>query len=182
MTQKKAKGISRRDFIKTTGAGLAAAGLSGADLAIPRRARAAGKSLKILQWAHFVPSYDSTFFDPFAKQWGEANGVQVTVDHIGLAEIGARTAAEISAGEGHDLIEWVAPPSQLEPSVLDLTDVNQEAQKRFGQQLGLCTNSSYNPVTRKYYGFCHGWTIDPGDYRKSLWTKVGKPDSFAASC
>ena len=39
MTQKKAKGISRRDFIKTTGAGLAAAGLSGADLAIPRPSR-----------------------------------------------------------------------------------------------------------------------------------------------
>jgi multiple sugar transport system substrate-binding protein len=169
------KGISRRDFIKTAGAGVLAAGM-GPSIFIPRQARAAKKELKILQWAHFVPSYDSSFFDTFAKQWGEANGVQVTVDHIGLAEIGARTAAEISAGEGHDLIEWVSPPSQLEPSVLDLTDVNQEAQKRFGQQLGLCTNSSFNPYTKKYYGFCHGWTIDPGDYRKSLWTKVGKPD------
>ena len=36
--------------------------------------------------------------------------------------------------------------------------------------------SSYNPDTRKFYGFCHGWTIDPGDYRKSLWEKVGMPD------
>jgi multiple sugar transport system substrate-binding protein len=176
MDENSRKGITRRDFLKTTGAGLLAAGLGGANLITPGRARAAGKSLKILQWAHFVPSYDTEFFDPFAKGWGEATGVEVTVDHIGLAEIPARTAAEIAAGEGHDLIEWVSPPSQLEPSVLDLTDVNREAQRRFGKQVGLCTNSSYNPHTRNYYGFCHGWTIDPGDYRKSLWTKVGKPD------
>jgi multiple sugar transport system substrate-binding protein len=175
MDENRPKGITRRDFIKTTGAGLLAAGLGGANLITPGRARAAGKSLKILQWAHFVPSYDTDFFDPFAKKWGEANGVEVTVDHIGLAELPARTAAEISAGEGHDLIEWVSPPSQLEPSVLDLTDLNLEAKKRFGKQLRVCTMSSFNPHTKKYYGFCPGWTIDPGDYRKSLWTKAGKP-------
>jgi multiple sugar transport system substrate-binding protein len=156
--------------------GLLAAGLTGAGTLAPRRARAAARSLKILQWAHFVPSYDTTFFDPFARQWGAAHDVEVTVDHIGLEELAARTAAEISAGGGHDLIEWVSPPSQLEPSVLDLSDVNQEAIKRFGKQLPVCTMSSYNPHTKKYYGFCHGWTIDPGNYRKSLWTKVDKPD------
>lgn len=131
--------------------------------------------MKILQWSHFVPRYDKDWFDGFAKKWGKAKGVEVTVDHINLAEIGARTAAEISAGDGHDLIEWIAPPAQFEPSVLDLTDVNQEAQKRFGKQHPLCTKSSYNPNTKKYYGFCHGWVIDPGCYRKSLWEKAGKP-------
>ncbi len=177
MSAPKRNAITRRDFIKTTG--ILAAGLSSGTLLAPGRARAAAKSLKILQWAHFVPSYDTTFFDPFAKQWGAANDVEVTVDHIGLAELPARTAAEISAGEGHDLIEWVAPPSQLEPSVMDLSDVNQEALKRFGKQLPVCTMSSYNPHTKKYYGFCHGWTIDPGNYRKSLWTKVGRPEGPA---
>jgi multiple sugar transport system substrate-binding protein len=176
MAEHTKKGITRRDFVKTSGAGLLALSLGSTGLISPRRARAAGKSLKILQWAHFVPSYDNEFFDPFAKSWGEANGVDVTVDHIGLAEIAARTAAEISAGAGHDLIEWISPPSQLEPNVLDLSDINQEAQKKFGKQFDVCTMSSYNPYTNKYYGFSHGWTIDPGNYRKSLWTKVGKPD------
>lgn len=59
---------------------------------------------------------------------------------------------------------------------MDLSDVTQEAERRFGKQLDLCKRSSYNPNTRKYYGFCHGWIIDPGDYRKSLWEKVGKPE------
>jgi multiple sugar transport system substrate-binding protein len=165
--------ITRRDFIKVAGAGALAIGL-GPAIIIPGRARAAGKTLKILQWSHFVPRYDKDWFDGFAKKWGESKGVEVTVDHINLAEIGARTAAEISAGDGHDMIEWIAPPAQFEPSVLDLTDVNLEAQKRFGKQHPLCTRSSFNPNTKKYYSFCHGWVIDPGCYRKSLWEKAGK--------
>ena len=50
------------------------------------------------------------------------------------------------------------------------------AGKRFGKQLELGTRSTYNPATKKYYGFCHGWVPDPGDYRKSMWEKVGLPN------
>ncbi|GKT09186.1 ABC transporter substrate-binding protein [Desulforhabdus sp. TSK] len=121
-----------------------------------------------------MPRYDKDWFDGFVKKWGESKNVQVTVDHINLAEIGARTAAEIAAGEGHDLIEWIVPPAQFEPSVLDLTDINQEAQKRFGKQHPLCAKSSFNPNTKRYYSFCHGWVIDPGCYRRTLWDKAGK--------
>ena len=165
--------ISRRDFLKAAGVGAAAAGLGPAILH-PGRSFAQAKELKILVWSHFVPRFDKEWFDGFAVNWGKANGVNVTVDHIGIAEIGSRTAAEISAGQGHDLIEWVASPSQFEPSVLDLGDVVQEAEKRFGKQLPLCRRTSYNPNTKKFYSFCHGWTIDPGNYRKSLWEKAGK--------
>jgi multiple sugar transport system substrate-binding protein len=167
--------ISRRDFIKAAGVGTLAAGIA-PSIIIPGRGYAAGKDLKILVWSHFVPRFDKEWYDGFTKKWGEANGVNVTVDHIGLAEIPSRTAAEISAGQGHDLIEWIYPPSQFEPSVVDMTDVVKEAEKRFGKQLSFCKASSYNPHTKKYYGFCHGWTIDPGDYRKSLWEKAGKPE------
>ena len=131
--------------------------------------------LKILQWSHFVPRHDR-WFDPFAADWGRQVGVNVSVDHINLADIPARASAEISASEGHDLIEFLSPPAAFEPSMLDLTDLNQEAGKRFGKQLELCTRSTYNPATKKYYGFCHGWVPDPGDYRKSMWEKVGLPN------
>jgi multiple sugar transport system substrate-binding protein len=168
------RGLTRREFVKVAGVGVA--GLSAPHIFIPRQARGAAGKLKILQWSHFVPRYDKEWFDSFTQAWGKENGVDVTVDHISLAEIGARTAAEIAARDGHDLIEWIFPPAQFEPSVLDLTDVNQEAVKRFGKQHPLCVRSSYNPNTNKYYGFCHGWVIDPGDYRKSLWDKAGKAD------
>jgi multiple sugar transport system substrate-binding protein len=131
--------------------------------------------LKILQWSHFVPRHDR-WFDPFAADWGRQVGVNVTVDHINLADIPARASAEISANEGHDLIEFLSPPAAFEPSMLDLSDLNQEAGKRFGKQLELCTRSTYNPATKKYYGFCHGWVPDPGDYRKTMWEKVGLPN------
>ncbi len=174
MEGKKNRGIKRRDFLRTVGAGIVAGAAPA--VIIPGRALAQSKQLKILQWAHFVPRYDKEWFDSYAKKWGEANGVNVTVDHIHLSQIGARTSAEVAASQGHDLIEWIFPPAHFEPSVLDLTDVNQEAEKRFGKQLDLCKRSSFNPKTKKYYGFCHGWVIDPGDYRKSLWEKVGKPE------
>lgn len=131
--------------------------------------------LKILLWSHFVPKYD-TWFDPWAKQWGQQNGLNVIVDHINQADLPARTAAEFSAGTGHDLIEWITPPSAYEPSVLDLTDVVQEAESKYGKLIDFCKLSSYNPKTNKYYGFCHTWTPDPGDYRKSLWQGVGQPN------
>ncbi len=131
--------------------------------------------LKILQWSHFVPRYDK-WFDPFAADWGRQVGVNVTTDHITVTDIPARAAAEIAANEGHDLIEFIAPPSALEPSVLDLSDVNKEAEDRFGDRLELTTRSTYNPTTKKFFGYCHGWAPDPGTYRRSLWEKVGLPE------
>ncbi len=169
------KGLTRREFVKAAGIGAIAAGVAPA-LLIPGRGHAAGKELKILLWSHFVPRFDTEWFDKYAKSWGEANGVNVTIDHIGLAEIPARTAAEVAAGQGHDLIEWIQPCSQFEPSVIPMNDVVKEAEKRFGKMHPLCHRTSYNPRTKKYYSFCHGWTIDPGNYRKTLWEKAGKPD------
>ena len=130
--------------------------------------------LKILLWSHFVPSHDQ-WFDPFAKDWGKKVGVNVTVDHIDNVQIPARIAAEIQAGQGHDLIQFIAPLSQFEPSVNDMKDVTDEAVKRWGQQLELCKQSSFNPATGRYYAYSPGWVPDPGDYRTSLWTAVGLP-------
>lgn len=165
--------FTRRTFLKWSG--VAAATAAGGPYFLRARAQA-GDTLRILQWSHFVPSYD-TWFDQYAQQWGEANGIRVVVDHVNLADLPATVAAEISAGSGHDLIELVgAEAGQFEPSLLDLTDVNQEAQSRFGEQVGASRRYSYNPVTDKYYGFCLGWTIDPANYRRSLWEQAGMPD------
>ncbi len=128
--------------------------------------------LKILMWSHFVPSHDK-WFDPFAKDWGKQVGVNVTVDHINNTEIVARTAAEIQARQGHDLIQYIAPLSQFEPSVVDLKDVATEAAKRYGEQLALCVKSSQNRTTGKHYAYAPAWAPDPGNYRKSLWESAG---------
>ena len=174
--------LSRREFVKSTGLLALTATSAPAILAAcagspsPKASGSSGpRTLNILQWSHFVPKYD-TWFDPYAQTWGQKNNTTVTVDHINNALIPARTAAEISAGSGHDLIEWITSPSQYEPGVMDLSDVVSEAEKRFGSQIPFCKASSYNPKTNKYYGFCHGYAPDPGDYRKSLFSAVGLPN------
>ncbi|MGH8909440.1 MAG: ABC transporter substrate-binding protein [Egibacteraceae bacterium] len=179
--------VSRRRFMQTAGvAALAAAyGCTGAPPS-PRagptaparfsepRQKLSG-SLRILMWSHFVPGHDE-WFDPFAQEWGRRVGVNVTVDHIDTAGIPARVSAEVSAGQGHDLIQHIAPLPQFEPSVLDLTDVTQEAIGRHGEQLGICTRSSFNPTTDGFFAYCPGWAAIPGDYRRSLWQQVALPD------
>jgi multiple sugar transport system substrate-binding protein len=163
--------MSRRRFLQAS-AGLtllvacgsnddeSSTGATGVSSTLQEPTRKLSGNLRILQWSHFVPRHDR-WFDGFVADWGRQVGVNVSVDHINLADIQARAAAEISAREGHDLIEFLSPPSAFEQSLLDLSDVNEEAKRRFGDQIGFCTRSSFNPKTKKYYGFCHGWVPDP---------------------
>lgn len=134
--------------------------------------------LKILLWSHFVPSHDK-WFDKFAQDWGSKVGVKVRIDHIDQAEIPTRIAAEIQAGQGHDLIQYIAPLAAFEPSVRDMKGVVDEATKRWGKQLDLCRKSSFNPTTGKFYAYSPGWVPDPGNYRKSLWQEAGFPEGPA---
>ena len=109
-----------------------------------------------------MPSHD-TWFDQFAEDWGSKVGVNVTVDHIDQAQIPTRIAAEISAGQGHDLIQFIAPLSQFEPSVLDLKDVTDGGRSSAGAtQLELCRKSSFNPTTGKFYAYSPGLGARPG--------------------
>ena len=63
------KPVSRRNFIKTAGAVALSTGL-GPQFSGPARA-AKRKTLKILQWNHFVPAFDEWFNKVFVNQWGE---------------------------------------------------------------------------------------------------------------
>ncbi len=173
---------SRRGFMKATAAAMAAGLPLSSALRIEAMAQAstptadiAGTSLKILQWSHFIPAYD-TWFDAFAQAWGEANDVDVQVDHINTADIPAALAAELSAGEGHDLIEHISSLAQYEKSMVPMNDVVAEASARHGDQLAMCKANSYNPTTGNFYGFVHGYAPDPGNFRKSLWETVDMPD------
>ena len=137
-----------------------------------------GTSLNILLWSHFVPLHD-VWFDQFVAEWGEANGVTTQVDHVNTADIPAAIAAEMAAGQGHDIVEHIASLAQYEKSVLDMTDVVEELSNRHGEQLPMAKRNSYNPTTNVYYGLCHGYAPDPGNYRRSLWEQVEMADGPA---
>ncbi|HWV24176.1 MAG TPA: extracellular solute-binding protein [Thermomicrobiales bacterium] len=134
-----------------------------------------GTGLKILQWSHIIPSHD-TWFDQFVQEWSAANGVVATIDHIAAADIPAAFAAEIAAGQGHDLIEHIAPLAQFEEFVVDLKDLWDEAISRYGESAEHCRLNSFNPTTGKYYAFCHGYAPILSNYRKSLWEAIDMPN------
>ncbi len=166
---------SRRDFLRTTGAGAVAAGL-GANIIIPGRAGAAKKTLKILQWVHFVPAYDEWFNKKLAKEWGDKNDTEVVVDNIGIAGVNARAAAEVSAQKGHDLFLFNWPPPTFEEQTVDMKDVYQEVERKLGKPIDLGIKSTYNPKTKKYYAFSPSFTPDPVNYRQDLFSQVGMPN------
>lgn len=134
-----------------------------------------GTSIHIVQWSHFVPQYDA-WFDPFLQAWGNANNVGVSVDHVGIPDLGPALAAAIDAGEGPTMIEFLFAPSAFVNGLHDLRDVNEKAQELYGVQADSCAQSSYLPVLDKWYGFCHGWIPDPADFDYALWTEAGYPD------
>jgi multiple sugar transport system substrate-binding protein len=131
-----------------------------------------GTEISLTQWSHFVPRYDQ-WFREYAEQWGKAHNVEVTVNFINIADLASTLSASISAGEGATLFEMPAPPTAFIDGLKPLNDVNQAAKAAFGERAGTCARSSYLPAQDKWYGFCHGWVPDPGDYRRSLWKDAG---------
>ncbi|MGC2698414.1 MAG: extracellular solute-binding protein [Candidatus Angelobacter sp.] len=173
---KKGKGVSRREFIKIAGAGSIAAGAFGPAFLFPERAAAQQKTLKILQWSHFVPAYDTWFNGTFAKQWGEKHNTNVIVDNINLVDLNTRAAAEAQAKKGHDIFMFLSPPAAYEKQVIDMTHVYQEVEKKHGKKIDLAHKSTYNPKTKKYYAFSDSYAPDPGNWHKDWWTEAGFPN------
>jgi multiple sugar transport system substrate-binding protein len=139
-----------------------------------RDVRAAGQ-LKILQWSHFVPAYDK-WFDPWAKKWGESKGIEVTVDHVGFADVVPRATADIAAQSGHDIHMFIGLASAFEEHVVDLSDVQATLEKKYGPQVELAKRSTYNPFTKKQFAISDMWVPDPGNYHKKVWTDIGMPN------
>lgn len=172
---KREQAVSRRDFIKIAGAGTAAAGL-GSTFLFPERAAAQQKTLKIIQWSHFVPAYDIWFDQTFCKQWGQKHDTNVVVDHINLNDLPARAASEAQARKGHDLFMFLSPPAAYEKMVVDMSHVYQEVEKKHGKKIDLAHKSTYNPKSKKYFAFSDSYAPDPGNWHKDWWTEAGYPN------
>lgn len=163
----------RRGFIRTVGAAGLAAGLG--PYIVTGRSRAATRTLKILQWSHFVPAYDTWFDNTYTKEWGRKNGTEVIVDHVGITALNSRAAAEVSAQQGHDLFMFLWPPPSYENQVIDHKEVYDEVARRHGKPVDLAVKSTYNPMTGKYFAFSDSFVPDPVNYRIDLWSEQGMP-------
>jgi multiple sugar transport system substrate-binding protein len=175
------RSVTRRDFLRTSSLAAGAAGLTPVISApFVSRALADNKSLSIVQWSHFVPDYD-TWFDKFAKDWGEKNKVAVTVDHIPVQDVPARAAAEASAQSGHDLFGFNGSGGAhlYRRFFIDVSDLVKETEKKYGQVSIIGKQLGYNQDNGTWSAFPDFYINFPGMYQKSLWDEIGmKPDTW----
>ena len=136
-------------------------------------------TLRIAQWSHFVPAYDTWFDNVYVKNWGRANDTEVIVDHINQADIPARAAAEVAAQSGHDLFWFLAPPAQYEDQVVSHNSIVQEVTRKRGRMAQVAQRSTYNPRTKKYFAFSDNYAPDPFNWRSDKWGELGiRPNTW----
>jgi len=177
--------VTRRELLRRAGLGAivlvyGGAGARKAVAGVPLyRHKELKGTLRILQWSHFVPAYDTWFDGTYTKIWGRKNDTEVIVDHINQADLPARVAAEAAAGSGHDLVATLAPLPQYEDKVINHKEIVQEVNKKRGKMKDVCFRSIYNPRTKKFFGFADFYAPDPMNYRIDLWSDVGlKPTTW----
>jgi multiple sugar transport system substrate-binding protein len=168
--------LTRRQVLRAAGTVVAAPlGVLGR----PRPARARPAALKICQWMHFVPAFDEWFDQRFAREWGERNGIRVTVEHLSLGDLRGRAALEAAARRGHDLFGFLQPPAAHEADAVPLNDVVAECERRYGKLVGLAHRATFNPRSRRYFALCDAWAPAPLHYRGDWWDDVGvRPESW----
>jgi multiple sugar transport system substrate-binding protein len=183
--QERRQWLNRRELLKRAGLGTAVVLYSGgaAKTAVAGAPKFRHKELKttlrIIQWRHFVPAYDTWFDNTYTKVWGRKNDCEVIVDHINLTDLPARAASEVAARSGHDLFQHLSPPAAFEDQVINLKDIVQQATKKLGPMKGVARRSAYNPKTKKWFGWPDNYVPDPVHYRTDWWGEAGvKPTTW----
>jgi multiple sugar transport system substrate-binding protein len=176
-------GFSRREFLRRAAIGAAGAACARcggtarpwAAAATPRRVG----TLRIAQFSHFVPAYDEWFDGQYTRQWGEHHGVQVAVDHLPYADMPDRAAAEVAAQQGHDIFHFIAPPAAFEDEVIDHQDLVAAVEASVGKMNPILERCTFNPKTKKRFGFPDSLFAQPVNYRTDLWDATGfRPNTW----
>jgi multiple sugar transport system substrate-binding protein len=166
--------ISRRRLL---GAALGTA--IAAPTVLTGRAHAQERTLRILQWKHFVPSFNRWFVNDYVKEWSDRNDTKVIVEFAGGGELDSRARAEAAAQRGHDLVQLISPASVYEDDVIDHREIYEECAGLGGKAAEFAVRSTYNPKTGKYFAFLSSFQPAVISYRKDLWDAVRiAPDSW----
>ena len=93
-----------------------------------------GGTLKILMWSHYVPAFDTDYFDKWAADWGTKNGLKVTVDHVPTATVVTKAAADIAIKGGHDLtqLQEATTPHLYADNLIDVSATANYLDKKYG--------------------------------------------------
>ena len=176
---------TRRKFLGAVG--LAAAGLAAGPLidacggsggstaatptagAIPKPR--AGAQIRLLQWNSFVPAADDEIRRQ-AKEFSDANNVQVTIETVTGDQLQPKTAAAVEAGSGPDIIQmqygW---PHLYDTACLDVTDVVNILKGKVNAINSV--NDAFSKVNGKYLAVPYCQVPNAWTYRTDFWQQAG---------
>ncbi|HEX7927044.1 MAG TPA: extracellular solute-binding protein, partial [bacterium] len=108
-----AKGVSRRDLLKATGAAAAVGAGAGAGLFGGKApAFAQDRSIHVVAWSHFIPDADRKM-EQYAKDFEAATKVKVRTEFINGNDLPARATAAVESGRGADIFQLQWNQAQL---------------------------------------------------------------------
>jgi multiple sugar transport system substrate-binding protein len=122
--------VTRRQFVATTGTGLAAILATG----VPP-ARGQQREISYLCWNNFAPASDKKLAE-IGQRFTKDTGIKIKIDHIAANQQAAKYASEVQTQSGHDLVEMrMHFPWLYEPQLIDLSDVVADLEKKYGKVL-----------------------------------------------
>ncbi|MCH9045708.1 MAG: twin-arginine translocation signal domain-containing protein, partial [SAR324 cluster bacterium] len=103
------KGISRREFVKTTGAtGLALATGAGVGYFAGRApALAQAREVHVLAWSHFIKEADALMRNELIPEFKRASGISVTYETISGKDLNGRAKAAMKRRAGPDIFQFL---------------------------------------------------------------------------
>jgi multiple sugar transport system substrate-binding protein len=197
MTMKKQdSNMTRRDFIKTSSAGLAGAAilasplgpLAGRALAAtpPNLAVEKGETLNVLRWSVFVGG-DKDLWEVNCRKWEKVTGCTVVNEYISWEDVRPKAAMSAAVGAGPDLVSgWHDDPHLYPDKLIDVTDVAEYLGAKYGGWEDACIK--YGMKDGKWIAIPIGAPGQQIVYRKSWLNEAGystfpdKTDEFIKCC
>lgn len=118
--------MTRRNFMKLSGAAAAAVAAHGLPRNSLNPALAQDVDLSALFWGSFIPT-NNPLLESLLTSWGGNNGVNVDVTFTGFGQLSDTIATAAATGDGPDIIGMLhIRPHQFAEALVDVTDVAEE--------------------------------------------------------
>ena len=180
--------FTRREFIKTTGAGLAGAAILTSPLGPFAKKAAAAVSppdipiekepvINVLRWSVFVEG-DKTLWEENCRKWEKVTGGKVINEYLSWEDVRPKAAMSAAVGAGPDLVlGWHDDPFLYPDKLVDVTDVADYLGKKYGGWEEASVKYGINPATGRWIDIPMGAPGQAMNYRIS-WMKEAGYDKF----
>ena len=130
-----------------------------------------GTSLNILGNTYFVLA-GQEHYEAQIAQWGEENGVDVSIDYAAFTDLAPRIGSAVQAQSGPDIIQmWDPWPYLYQESLVDLTDLATSVGDASGGFYDWVVNTV--AVGDQWFSIPYGTSSTAYAYRKSYFAEAG---------